>query len=370
MKKSSLFCFLFFLLFFPATVKCAEFEGRALFVSVLQDPPVLSSRDQISSLIEYAKKAHISVLFVQVYRANKAWFSSKVADQTPYTACFNQVKEDPFALLIKQAHSAGIQVHAWVNLLSLGTNSQALIIRKFKEDILTKDQKTKNKIEDYKIDDQYFLEPGDLRVRQELADLVKEIVLGYPGLDGIQFDYIRYPDKHPFYGYTETNIARFKKATGIKTAVEEDPRWKDWKRRQVRELLELLVRETRQLKPEIQISATGCAPYVRAFHEAFQDWPSWVNEGLVDFVTVMTYPSEFEEFEKYVKEAKTKVFDLKKMIIAIGAYKLVRLPQTFHRQLQYCEQEKTKGCAVLDYGSLLKNPELGQAFLILPEKKE
>ena len=344
-------------------VECEEPLNRALFVSVIQEPPVLSSRDEISKLIEYAKQAHISILFVQVYRANKAWFPSKVADQTPYEACFRDVKEDPLALLIKQAHCAGIQVHAWINLLSLSTNSNAFIIKKFGEGILTKNQDEKKRIDDYKIDDQYFLEPGDLRVREELANVVKEIVLEYPQLDGIQFDYIRYPDKHPFYGHTKMNIARFKKATGSKTDAEDSALWKDWKRRQVTELLELLVSKTRQLRPGIKISTTGCVPYIRAYHEAFQDWPSWIKDGLVDFVTLMTYPTELEEFAKYIQEAKTKVPDLKKVIIAIGAYKFLRLPEEFRQELQYCENEKSKGCAVLHYGSLLESAELRKTLI-------
>jgi len=343
-------------------VNCEEPVGRALFVSVIQTPPVLSSRDEINKLIEYAKQANISILFVQIYRANKAWFPSKVADQTPYEACFKDVKKDPFALLIKQAHGAGIQVHAWINLLSLSTNSNALIIKKFGKNILTKNREEKKMIEDYKIDDQYFLEPGDLRVREELVDVVREIILEYPELDGIQFDYIRYPDKQPFYGHTKSNIARFKKVTGSKTDAEDSVLWKDWKRRQVTELLELLVAKTRKLRPNIQISTTGCVPYVRAYHEAFQDWPSWIKDGLVDFVTLMTYPTEIKEFAKYIQEAKTKVPDLKKVIIAVGAYKLLRLPEKFRQELQYCENEKSKGCAVLHYGSLLENPELGQAM--------
>ncbi len=363
MKRTVIFCLTLQLLLFPAAVKCDEPARRALFVSVIQDHPILSSREGISKLIEYAKEAHISVLFVQIYRANKAWFPSKVADQTPYSACLKEVKEDPLVLLISLAHPAGIQVHAWINLLSLSANPDAAILKKFGKDILTKNQEKKKRIEDYKIDDQYFLEPGDTRVRGELIEIVEEILLQYPRLDGIQFDYIRYPDKHPFYGHTKMNIERFKKATGAKTDAEDSALWKDWKRRQVTELLELLVAKTRRLRPGIQISTTGCVPYARAYHEAFQDWPSWIETGLVDFVTLMTYPSQFEEFEKYILEAKSKVSDLKKVIIAVGAYKLLNLPETFRREFRYCEAEKCKACAVLHYGSLLENPDLGRELI-------
>jgi uncharacterized lipoprotein YddW (UPF0748 family) len=370
MKWTTVFCFSLLLFLSPSAVKCAEPPRRALFVSVIQDHPVLSSRDRINKLIEYAREARISVLFVQIYRANKAWFPSKLADQSPYEDCLKEVKEDPLFLLIQKAHGSGIQVHAWINLLSLSANPDAAIIKKFGKEILTRNRKKKKNIEDYKIDDQYFLEPGDIRVRGYLAGIIEEIILQYPGLDGVQFDYIRYPDVHPFYGHTEMNIARFKASTGSKTDTEESASWKDWKRRQVTELLGLLVSKTRQLRPGIQISTTGCVPYSRAYYEAFQDWPSWIESGLVDFVTLMTYPSQIDEFEKYIREAKSKVSDLKKVIIAVGAYKLLDLPETFRREFRYCEAEKCKACAILHYGSLLENPELGRELTIKPEENQ
>jgi len=335
---------------------------RALFVSVLQDRPVLSSREGIAGLLEYAKQAGISILFVQIYRANQSWFPSKTADQSPYTECFKHVQEDPLALLIDTAHARGIQVHAWLNLLSLSANSRAPILKQFGADILTRNQQKKTRIEDYKIDGQYFLEPGDPRVRGELAEIVTEILLHYPRLDGIQFDYIRYPDERPFYGHTVINIERFKKATGAASVIETGALWQDWKRRQVTELLEQLVAVARQLRPNIQISTTACVPFVRAYKEAFQDWPLWLNSGLVDFVTLMTYPPGFDEFEKYVREARSKVPSLKNVIIAVGAYKHVRSPQTFIRQFRYCESQKCKACAVLHYATLLEGPELGRAL--------
>ena len=49
-----------------------------------------------------------------------------------------------------------------------------------------------------------------------LARIVEELLRAYPDLDGIQFDYIRYPDLYPHYGYTKVNMQRFTKASGIK----------------------------------------------------------------------------------------------------------------------------------------------------------
>ena len=378
MKKRILVFVLCLLVMFQAPVRCEHLappassdsrgsfdipsgggtSSRGLFVSLIQDPPTLSSREAMMKLIRFAQQAKIKILFVQIYRANQAWFSSQVGDSAPYEAALKTLKEDPFAFLIKEAHSAGIEVYAWLNMLSLSANEAAPILKKYGPDILTRNLEEKKTLADYKIDNQYFLEPGDMRVRKELVSMVEEIVRGYPELDGIQFDYIRYPDSHPRYGYTPANIDRFKKSTGLKKVREGSRAWSDWKRAQVTELLKLLIQSARSVRSKIRVSATGCMSYDRALQEAFQDWPSWLNKGLVDFVTVMNYSADPKEYERWIGVAKTKVSDLKRLYFAVGAYKLVHSPEIFEKEFRSCEASGSGLCAVFHYGSLLENVAL------------
>lgn len=362
MKKNILVCLLCFLCVLSATAECQGPLRRGLFVTVLQDPPVLSSREAIRNLVDFAKKSHVQILFVQIYRANQAWFPSKVADAAPYKTCFKSLSEDPLALLIKEAHAAGIEVHAWLNLLSLSANENAPLLKKYGPEILTRNLNKKKTLKDYKIDEQYFLEPGDPRVRQALLTVVEEVLRAYPDLDGIEFDYIRYPDMHPFYGYTKVNKERFKKATGSQAIEEKSPAWKDWKREQVTGMLRLLARKARALRPGIQVSTTGLMPYSRAYHEGFQDWRFWLEKGLVDFVTLMCYSADTLQFEKYITDAKNKMGDLKNVNLAVGAYALLGSPKAFERQFELCEESDAQACVVLHYGSLLQNPVLTGPF--------
>jgi len=133
--NTALFFLLGLLLIFPVLVKCepfkppAEGSGRALFVSLIQNPPTLSNREAIVQLVDFSKKAHVKVLFVQIYRANQAWFPSQVGDTASYEAALKALGEDPFAFLVREAHEAGIEVHAWLNLLSLSTNENAPLLK-------------------------------------------------------------------------------------------------------------------------------------------------------------------------------------------------------------------------------------------------
>ncbi|MBF0511738.1 MAG: family 10 glycosylhydrolase [Candidatus Omnitrophica bacterium] len=337
--------------------------SRALFVSVIENPPVLTSRQQMLDLIDFAKKSGIHDLFVQVYYAGKAWFPSHIVDDSPYQQCRSRVQMDPLAFLIHQAHEKGLEVHAWINLLSLGKNVDSYFVRKYGVSILTCNLTAKHSPEDYKIDNQYFLEPGDPRVSEDLTRIVQEILNHYPDLDGLQFDYIRYPDFNPHYGYTKSNVERFQKASGVRNIEDGSLVWKNWKRFCVTAIVRRLGQTARSLKPHVRLSTTGCMPYIRAYEEAFQDWGEWLNQGLVDFVTIMDYSADVKEFERWIKAVKEKVQIWEKVKISVGAYKLLHTPKIFEQEYQLCEK-MASSCAVFYYGSVLQSPEF-QRFLNL-----
>ena len=361
-RKKSFLIFLAFCsaLLFQGKAWCEEPCRRGLFVMVLQEPAVLSSAKRMDELVLTAQRTGTTDLFVQVYRADQAWFASTMADQSPYEACYRGLSQDPLKLLIKKAHQKGIKVHAWLNMLSLSRNKQARLLKKYGRSILTSNREAKNDISDYSIDGQYFLEPGDPRTIGDLCAMVKEFVAGYAELDGIMFDYVRYPDMHPAYGYTKANIERFKRATGSDSVEEDSSAWKDWKRSQVTLALKNFVNAARGAKTGITVSATGCMPYSRAFFEAFQDWPAWLKSGLVDFVAIMDYSPDHSEFERWINDVKDKVPDLSKVYIAVGAYKLVDRPDEFAKEFRFSEASGCGGSIVFHYGSLLENPELSE----------
>ena len=103
--------------------------------------------------------------------------------------------------------------------------------------------------------------------------------------------------------------------------------------------------------------------YARALHEAFQDWPSWVNTSLVDFVTVMNYSADPAEYERWNAVAKAKVTDVRKLYLGTPAYKLVQNPKIFETEWQACEKSGAALCAVFHYGSLLENSVLERPLL-------
>ncbi|MBL8014397.1 MAG: family 10 glycosylhydrolase, partial [Candidatus Omnitrophica bacterium] len=264
-------------------------------------------------------------------------------------------------VLIQEAHRQGIEVHAWFNVLSLSGNEKAYILRKYGPQVLVTNPKKKIRLQDYKVDNQYFLEPSHPNVKKELLAIVKDLVKSYPQLDGIQFDYIRYPDVDPHYGYSTQNIEEFKKVTGQKDIDESSFVWRDWKRKSVTRLLKALAAQTHLLNPKLRISAAGCMPYIRAYEEAFQDWPYWIDNGIVDFISLMNYAPEPEIFERSLHTALEKTKSFPKIMVSVGAYRFMKEEKKFQEEFNIC-RDMVQGCAVFHYGSLLESPELMTAL--------
>lgn len=341
---------------------------RALFVSVLQSPPVLQSREAMDELVRFSRQSGVKILYVQVYRSGFSWVQTQSGDTAPYERCLAALGEDPLAYLIRAAHAEGIEVHAWLNLLSLGANKEAHILRRYGAGVLTRNTSVKWGLESYKIDKQFFLEPGDPRVREWLGQLVEDVARTYPDLDGIQYDYIRYPDTRPAYGHTAENLQRYRAHSGKSPHGESDPDWREWKRQQVTSLVRDLTRRAQTIRPGLKISTTGLMPYSRALLESYQDWKDWIESGLVDHVTLMCYSSEPGKFESYLQDALRRLGSLDKAHIAVGAYSALEHPDIFARQWAQAESSGAGVIAALHYGNLLEHPELA-APLLRPRKK-
>ena len=163
------------------------------------------------------------------------------------------------------------------------------------------------------------------------------------------------------------NVGRFKKATGLKTFNESTPAWRDWKRDQVTDLLRKLVRRARSINDNLHLSTTGCMSYSRAYNEAFQDWPLWIEKGYAEFVTVMSYPDTTEEFNKDIDDARKRVRNFKKVYLAAPAYKFPKNPDIFFQQFNLCRASGAGACVVFHYGSLNVNPLIKQYIKNIPK---
>ncbi|MCH7991661.1 MAG: aminotransferase class I/II-fold pyridoxal phosphate-dependent enzyme [Gemmatimonadetes bacterium] len=156
-------------------------------------------------------------------------------------------------------------------------------------------------------------------------------------LDGIHFDYIRFPSAD--YDYSVGALERFR--IWVRTRLSE-PRfreldaayaadfyalvdgdadlWADFRRAEVTRLVARIYRDVKAHNPRLVVSAAVVADPEVAFNERFQDWRGWLREGILDVAVPMAYTPNSARFEALVRAARSAAGDSRRLWAGIGAY--------------------------------------------------
>ena len=350
---------------------------KGTWVTCFSEKKVLYSQKSAFELIKFCKKSGINEIYLQLYRGGKSYYDTKINDRTSYEGILKIAGADTIDVILKEAKICDIKVFAWINVLSVGQTRKVDIVKKFGEDILTKDQYLRSpmRTEDinesdkyYLRDEQLFLEPGDPRVTEYMVSIIDEIITRYPDLAGMHLDYARYPYPVPFiprssfnkfgltYGYAKENINRFKEKTGLDPLSmnydnENSLVWDNWKRDQVTELVGNLAKAVKNKSPGILISCAVIPSTETAFSVAFQDWPGWLENGIVDYVVLMNYTKNNQLAKEITKSAlahrgKGKVY------IGMGNFLMKDAPKVLSEQEKIVESLNPDGIAYFSYDFL------------------
>lgn len=122
-----------------------------------------------------------------------------------------------------------------------------------------------------------------------------------PGVAGVHLDYIRYPDEH--HCYCPACRSAFEQTIGER--IPDWPRavsggaWRraylDWRANQISLLVRDISGSIRQSHPETSISVAVWPDVDTVKDRLGQDWPRWLKEGWIDFVTPMSYTEVTDE---------------------------------------------------------------------------
>ncbi|MDD5281088.1 MAG: family 10 glycosylhydrolase [Candidatus Omnitrophica bacterium] len=330
--------------------------ARGIWVSVFSSKEVLYSKAGVDNLIAQCKKAKINEIYLQFFQSGNAYYDSKIYDRTKYDKMVKESGMDSLDLLLREAQENNIKVFAWVNVLSLGKNNKADILKKYGRSILTLDQyqrtskiESKTELDKYYLrEDQIYLEPGDPRIEEYILTVINEIINRYPLISGVHLDYIRYPSPVPFipgsrfnkfgltYGYGPKNVERFKDKTGLNPLdtlnnEEEYLAWDSWKRQQVTDLVRKISSLVKVKSADLAVSCAVIPLTERAYSNAFQDWSGWLEEGIVDYVVLMSYTKD-NQFAKEIVKSSFGHRGKKKVYIGIGLFLMKNNPDLFLNQ--------------------------------------
>lgn len=268
------------------------------FKGVWVRPTETSERD-IANSVERIKKAGIDNIFIETYFHGRTIFPSKTMEKYGFVKQNEKFEGfDPLRAWIKYAHRNDIKVHIWFETFYVGIQRPEVNpgnILAVKPDWANKTKKNYNisaptpSVSEH---NGFFIDPANPEVHEFLIELLSEIIKDYK-VDGINLDYIRYPqavsvNEPNSWGYTEFARNEFKTIYG-KDPVEiqiKDPLWLKWCEYR-RNKITHFVSKVGALGREngVYISAVIFPDRLSALTNKQQDWKSWSEKGYVNGFT-------------------------------------------------------------------------------------
>ncbi len=331
----------------------------------------LKDRDSLERVVEELERADATAVIAQVARRHDAYYRSEVLPATADPDLDAGV--DVLAELTELAHEAGIEVHAWFSIAPTwhAVYDDLPAPAGWLPEAHGRSAPEEDRWVSRDVDGAWseYLDPGVPEVHDHVAAVVAELA-DSTEVDGIHLDYVRYASERE--GYHPTALERFRSETGASgTPAPDDAAWSRWRREQTRELVAAARAATDAAERDLALSAAviawGAGPgelggfaATRTAREALQDWPGWVEEGLVDAVLPMVYfrdhePDQAAWFEDWVAFQR-QLTEASETRVVPGIAGWLNAPDAVLDQLDTAA-EATDGVALYSYQQPADDPD-------------
>ena len=206
---------------------------------------------------------------------------------------------DQIAACLAACKKYGVECHVWkVNWNTGGKAGKAFVDRMRKEGRIQVMFDGTSK--------EPWLCPSHPANQQIEIDAMVEVATRYD-VDGVHFDYIRYP--HSNACFCPGCRARFEKRTGAKVAdwpsdvrksATLKQRWLDFRRDQITKVVAGVSQQVRKRAPGVKISAAVFRNWPSDRDSVGQDWKEWCEKGYLDFVCPMDYTPHNVQFDNMI----------------------------------------------------------------------
>ncbi len=274
--------------------------------------------------------------------AGDAFYDSRCDPRTTII----QTNFDALAEIIKHCHGGTprIEVHCWVVSHFIWSwekpPKQPNHVFNLHPEYLTQDS-----IGQRFIGKGYYLDPGHPDANLTVYNMARDIVSRYD-IDGFHWDYCRYPNRDS--GYNDTALKRFNEEFGLRgQPPPDDPRFCEWRRRQVTDFLRWVNADLWEIKPQLVISVSVFANIHDSIGYRFADWPAWNKEGLVDVCIPMNFTADNRNVFFPRAEDALKHQGVRHVYVGQGAYLNTR--ENTLAQLDYARQKGFPGTVLYDY---------------------
>ncbi len=232
--------------------------------------------------------------------AGVAFYKSDVLPTSPAVG----EKGDQIELCLAACKKYGVQCHVWKVNYNMGWATDSAFVAQKKAEGRTQVNY------DGSSNDRWLCPSHPANQKLEIESML-EIARKYE-VDGLHFDYIRYPGNEGCF--CQGCRTRFEAAIGGKVRrwpsdVRNDsnliPQWLDFRRQQITTVVAGVAGQARQIRPGIKISAAVFSNWLTDRDSVGQDWKLWCEQGYLDFVCPMDYTSSGSHFRRLIEQQLT-----------------------------------------------------------------
>lgn len=239
-------------------------------------------KQELRQLLDQLQACHINTVLLQTRIRGSVIYPSAIE---PWDQCLTGTYDkspgyDPLQFAIEETHKRGMELHAWV--VTIPAFKVEAARRMGKRSLLSTHPELLKKH-----NDQYYLDPGLPGTADYLSAILNDFIEKYD-IDGIHFDYIRYPE----------NASSFPNGTTYKRYGKGTPK-AQWRRDNITRIVRRLYQEVKSRKPWVVMSSSPVGKYRdtrrytshgwNCYDAVCQDAQGWLREGIQDALFPMMY---------------------------------------------------------------------------------
>jgi len=377
-----------------ASSEAPSSETRALWVQ----RGSLASPQSIATLVKSAREHGFNTLLVQVRGRGDAYYLGGIEPRA--TELLRQADDfDPLATVLDAGHAAGLRIHAWINVNLISSAAELpsarehviyrhpawlMVPRDIGQQLATMEPDSPGYVgtlarwtraQSVSIEGLY-LSPIIPGAADYTDSIVRTLARRYP-LDGIHFDYARYPNDR--FDYSRLAIREFR--ASVRSHLAESTRrtldtqeqtdlfaypdslpdqWREFRVARMTELISRLRATVKRERPATLLSVAVVPDAREAETHRLQNWGAWVQAGLVDAVCPMAYATEASHFAEQIAGARAAAGS-RPVWAGIGSYRLS--PQETTENIQTARRLGANGIVLFSYDSLITPRQSASDYL-------
>lgn len=337
-------------------------EMRGVWVRPTEKTP-----QAIAQTIQKLKKAGVNTIILETYFHGKTIYPSNVMSYYGFTRQNETFAGfDPLDIWIKEAHKNGMKVHIWFETFYAGNKyPQGNNILAVHPDWGNKNKRNyimggpSPSLSEH---NGYFLDPANPEVQAYLIKLLTEVISVYKP-DGINLDYIRYPQSVAVsdmtaWGYTRYAREDFKQLYGVDpvSLKVSDPLWTDWCNYR-QEKVTNMVRQVGNLGKQygVYISAVIFPDRQAALDMKQQDWKTWTTNNYVDGFTPLFLTSDAHLASNMMRDLKSLKGPSTDLYAGLFITFMQGSEEDLVRQIHEARKADLKGVIIFDYAHFTNN---------------